>query len=167
MWLVSSLLYRRCRSTDTRPNHELTQHVNTANNASGQGVVEFTLMSVLFLAVIWIPADFGLAFYSGQIAQNASREGARLAAATNPFDAAEIQTQILKRIGSAILKNVTADVVPPTCDAGLNMQVVTVTVSGEYRFFFYQLLRLLGFSTPNDVVITRTTTMRYEYGFTC
>jgi Flp pilus assembly protein TadG len=135
--------------------------------ASGQALVEFTLMFVLFLAIIWIPADFGLAFYSGQLAQNASREGARLAAATNPFDAGNIQAQVMNRMDSAVLKNVTAVVVPPACDPAVNMQVVTVTVAGEYNFYFYQLLRLLGFSAPDSVVISRTTTMRYEYGFTC
>ncbi|HEX6438308.1 MAG TPA: TadE/TadG family type IV pilus assembly protein [Candidatus Binatia bacterium] len=140
---------------------------NLARKASGQALVEFTLMFVLFLAIIWIPVDFGLAFYSGQLAQNASREGARLAAATNPFDAGNIQTQVMNRMDSAVLKNVTADVVPPACDGALNMQVVTVTVAGEYNFYFYQLLRLLGLSAPDSVFISRTTTMRYEYGFTC
>ena len=140
---------------------------NLRRKASGQALVEFTLMFVLFLAIIWIPADFGLAFYSGQIAQNASREGARLAAATNPFDAGNIQTQVINRMDSAVLKNITANVVPPACDPALNMQVVTVTVAGEYNFYFYQLLRLLGFSAPDHVVISRTTTMRYEHGFTC
>ena len=140
---------------------------DTLDKASGQALVEFTLMFVLFLAIIWIPADFGLAFYSGQLAQNGSREGARLAAATNPFDAANIQSQVMKRMSSAVLKNVTADVIPPTCDPGLNMQVITVTVTGEYNFYFYQLLRLLGLSAPDNVVVTRTTTMRYEHGFTC
>jgi Flp pilus assembly protein TadG len=135
--------------------------------ASGQAVVEFTLMFVLFLAIIWIPADFGLAFYRGQLAQNASREGARLAAATNPFDSGNIQSQVLKRMDSAVLKNITANVVPPACDPALNMQVVTVTAAGEYNFYFYQLLRLIGLSAPDSVVISRTTTMRYEYGFTC
>jgi Flp pilus assembly protein TadG len=142
-------------------------HLNTSQSSSGQAVVEFTLIAVLFLAIIWIPADFGLAFYSGQLAQNASREGARLAAATNPFDAANIQTQVMNRISSAVLNNVTAAVVPPMCDPALNMQVVTVTVTGEYNFYFYQLLRLLGLSVPDNVVITRSTTMRYEHGFTC
>jgi Flp pilus assembly protein TadG len=140
---------------------------NLPRKATGQALVEFTLMFVLFLAIIWIPADFGLAFYSGQLAQNASREGARLAAATNPFDAGNVQTQILNRMDSAVLKNITANVVPPACDSALNMQVVTVTVAGEYNFYFYQLLRLLGLSAPDSVVISRTTTMRYEYGFTC
>ena len=149
------------------PRHNRKRLRNRDRKASGQALVEFTLMFVLFLAIIWIPADFGLAFYSGQLAQNASREGARLAAATNPFDTANIQTQVMNRMSSAILKNVTAGVTPPTCDPALNMQVVAVTVTGEYDFYFYQLLRLLGLSAPDNVVITRTTTMRYEYGFTC
>ena len=48
---------------------------------SGQAVVEFTLVFLLFLVIAWIPADFGLAFFTGQLAQNASREAARIAAA--------------------------------------------------------------------------------------
>jgi TadE-like protein len=147
--------------------HKGTPQKNPDRKASGQALVEFTLLFVLFLAIIWIPADFGLAFYSGQLAQNASREGARLAAATNPFDGANIQSQVMNRMSGAILKNVTADVTPPTCDPALNMKVITVSVAGEYNFFFYRLLRLLGLSAPDNVVITRTTTMRYEYGFTC
>src|SRR6476620_6368759 len=51
------------------------------NRCAGQALVEFTLIFLLFLVVAWIPADFGLAFYTSQIAQNAAREGARIAAA--------------------------------------------------------------------------------------
>jgi Flp pilus assembly protein TadG len=36
---------------------------------------------LLLLVVAWIPSDFGLAFYTGQLAHNAAREGARIAAA--------------------------------------------------------------------------------------
>ena len=39
--------------------------------SSGQAVVEFTLVFLLFVIIAWIPADFGLAFYTGQQAQNA------------------------------------------------------------------------------------------------
>src|ERR671911_2377036 len=49
--------------------------------SSGQAAVEFTLTFLILLIVAWIPADFGLAFYTSQIAQNAAREGARIAAA--------------------------------------------------------------------------------------
>jgi hypothetical protein len=55
-------------------------HIVKQNN-NGQAVVEFTLVFVLFLVVAWIPADYGLAFLTGQLALNASREGARIAAA--------------------------------------------------------------------------------------
>jgi Flp pilus assembly protein TadG len=137
------------------------------SRSKGQAVVEFTLVFVLFLAISWIPADFGLAFFTGQLAQNASREGARLAAATNPFNAADIQTQVSNRISRALLTNTSINVTAPTCDPTLGMQVVSVGVTGDYNFFFYQLLRLFGLPAPNSLTISRTTTMRYEHGFTC
>jgi TadE-like protein len=43
--------------------------------SKGQVVVEFTLVFVLLLAISWIPADFGLAFFTGQLVQNASPGG--------------------------------------------------------------------------------------------
>jgi Flp pilus assembly protein TadG len=135
--------------------------------SKGQAVVEFTLVFVLLLAISWIPADFGLAFFTGQLAQNASREGARLAAATNPFNVTDIQTQVSNRISRALLTNTSINVTPPTCDPTLGMKVVSVGVSGDYNFHFYQLLRLLGLPAPNSLTISRTTTMRYEHAFSC
>ena len=54
--------------------------LTSLTRSSGQAVVEFTLVFLLFLIIAWIPADFGLGFYTAQLAQNASREGARIAA---------------------------------------------------------------------------------------
>src|SRR5207245_8365129 len=113
--------------------HRKSLHTNT----KGQAVVEFTLIFVLLLVIAWIPADFGLAFFTGQLAQNASREGARLAAATKPFNTADIQTQVSNRIRSALLTNTSINVTSPTCDPTLGMQVVSVTVSGDYNFYLY------------------------------
>jgi Flp pilus assembly protein TadG len=143
------------------------KYFSKSDRSKGQAVVEFTLVFLLFLAISWIPADFGLALFTGQLAQNASREGARLAAATSPFNAANIQTQVSNRISSALLTNTSINVTGPTCDPTLNMQVVSVGVSGDYNFYFYQLLRLLGFPAPNTLTISRSTTMRYEHAFTC
>src|SRR6266540_6804100 len=67
-----SLKFRTSRNRNPLPSF---------THASGQALVEFTLMFLLFLIIAWIPADFGLAFYTGQLAQNAAREGARIAAA--------------------------------------------------------------------------------------
>jgi len=145
-----------------------------SNRPAGQALVEFTLVFLLFLVVAWIPADFGLAFYTGQLAQNASREGARIAAAdrnllsgttscTMPSCPGNIFTETAARISSALLPGATITL-SLDADTGANCnRMVAVTVSGTYKFFFYQLLRWFGVSTNlNNTVITRQTRMRWE-----
>jgi hypothetical protein len=44
---------------------------------------------------------------------------------------------------------------------------VTVTVTGKYNYFFYQLLNLLVGADIQPLTIVRTTTMRYEHQDTC
>jgi Flp pilus assembly protein TadG len=68
-WTTSLIYFRFLNSLVARSSHK------------GQALVEFTLIFMFLLVVAWIPADFGLAFYTGQLALNASREGARIAAA--------------------------------------------------------------------------------------
>jgi len=145
-----------------------------SNRSAGQALVEFTLVFLLFLVVAWIPADFGLAFYTGQLAQNASREGARIAAAdrnllsgttscTMPSCSGNIFTETAARISSALLPGAIITL-SLDADTGANCnRMVAVTVSGTYNFFFYQLLRWFGVSTNlNNTVITRQTRMRWE-----
>jgi hypothetical protein len=146
-------------------------------NQKGQAVVEFTLVFVLLLVIAWIPADFGLAFFSGQLASNASREGARIGAAdpsyptqvdscTLPacFSLADgtILKETANRLSSALLPGAIITVDPlsgPTCN-----QIVQVRVEGTYNFFFYQLLHLMGITTDlNTQSITRETSMRWEH----
>lgn len=145
----------------------------------GQAMVEFTLIFILLIIVAWIPADFGLAFYTGQITLNASREGARIAAATNPFDAADAATETCKRVSSALLSDpgsafgvsclpyskARVDVSVPS-GVACN-QKLTVTVTGDYNYFFYHVLKFLGAPVPQSVRITRSTAMRWEHQNTC
>ena len=146
----------------------------------GQALVEFTIVFLFFLVIAWIPADFGLAFYTGQLALNASREGARVAAVTIPFDAADAATQTCKRLPSALLSdpgagfgtscspygsNARVAVVPPA-GTDCNKQL-TVTVTGDYNYFFYRLLRFFGADVPATVQMTRSTQMRWEHQNTC
>jgi Flp pilus assembly protein TadG len=143
----------------------------------GQAMVEFTLIFILLLAVAWIPADFGLAFYTGQMALNASREGARLAAASNPVDSAEIVTETCKRASSALFSDPGGAGVScsPTSNARVTVsqagatcnQTVTVKVEGNYNFFFYRVLNLFGASVNPQVLVTRQTTMRWEHQDAC
>ena len=158
----------------------LPQHLGSRSNAKGQALVEFTLCFILLLVVAWIPADFGLAFYTGQLALNASREGARIGAAdlnysaqvgncTLPacysLDDGTILKETAKRLSSALLPGATITVMAlagATCN-----QTVQVQVVGNYNFYFYHFLRFFGADVPQTVPITRTTLMRWEHQNAC
>jgi Flp pilus assembly protein TadG len=141
----------------------------------GQTLVEFTLIFVLFVVVAWIPADFGLAFYTFHLAQNATREGARIAAAERVAPTADScilglncssKTGPLKatadRLTSALLRGATISVTldPPSSPCNQN---VTVRVDGQYRYFFYSLLRFMGISVLNPAPLRGSTSMRWEH----
>ncbi len=143
------------------------------SNSTGQALVEFTLIFLLLLVVAWIPADFGLAFYTGQLAQNASREGARIAAADKTLSVGTtsctmpcgLATGVLKetanRMSSALLPGATITLT--LAGGGGCSREVTVGISGQYNYFFYQLFRLLGMTVPNQANLTRSTSMRWEH----
>jgi TadE-like protein len=148
----------------------------------GQGVVEFTLVFLLLLVVAWIPADFGLAFYTGQLALNASREGARIAAAdptlatgtttcTLPacYSLADgtILKETAKRISSALMPGAQISLTYPVPGGVPCNQQLQVNVTGNYNYFFYGLLRFFGASVPLGVQIHRSTEMRWEHQNTC
>ena len=146
------------------------------STSRGQAVVEFSLTFLLLLVIMWIPADFGLAFFSGQLASNAAREGARIGSASPNFDAGTIQTETCKRLPWALLNDPgtlpgfvsclpysNAKAKAELIGGGCN-QAVQVTVSGNYNFFFYQLLHLMGITDDlNTQSITRETSMRWEH----
>jgi Flp pilus assembly protein TadG len=172
---LSSVIKLRAGSSCSRPSL-----LSALDSCPGQALVEFTLVFLFFLVIAWIPADFGLAFYTGQLALNASREGARVAAVTLPFDAADAATQTCKRLPSALLSDPGAGFGASCSPYGSNARVavvspvgtdcnkqLTVTVTGDYNYFFYRLLRLFGADVPATVQITRSTQMRWEHQNTC
>jgi len=151
----------------------LPRQLEFRSTAKGQALVEFTLAFILLLIVAWIPADFGLAFYTGQLAQNASREGARIAAADKtlvsancdmPCSSATAGTALkaaADRMSQALLPGAHIDVTlqgGTTCD-----RLVTVTITGNYNFFFFRVLRLIGGNVPASAPINRSTSMRWEH----
>jgi TadE-like protein len=148
----------------------LPQRLGSRSNAKGQALVEFTLCFLLLLVITWIPADFGLAFYTGQLALNASREGARIAAAdpcllgtgqggcTSGGIAAQtgtctlgvdcsstpatVMAETAERVSSALLPGAQISVTYPLGGGSACSEQVRVQVSGNYNFFFYRILRL-------------------------
>lgn len=159
--------------------HHSRNVLTDLTRSPGQAVVEFTLMFLLFLVIAWIPADFGLALYTGQLAQNGAREGARIAAAdptlasgttscTMPSCSGNIFQQTASRISSALLSGATITVTLDN-DTGTNCnRMVTVAVSGTYNFFFYQFLQWMGISgNLENTLIARQTRMRWEHQAGC
>ena len=146
----------------------------------GQSVVEFTLVFILLVVVAWIPADFGLAFYTGQLALNASREGARIGAAAPNYSAqvgtctlpscysladGTILKETAKRLSSALLPGATVTV--SALEGTACNQSVQVQVVGNYNFSFYRALRFFGVDVPATVQISRSTQMRWEHQNSC
>ena len=149
--------------------------------SEGQTIVEFTLGFIMLLIIAWIPADFGLAFYTSQIAQNAAREGARIAAADPTLVAGNtscnmpacysfgnIFNETAARLPAALLTGASITVqYPATGSAGTCNQRVLVRVQGQYNFFFYRLLQLLGAPVPLSVTVDRRTETRWEHQSGC
>jgi hypothetical protein len=158
----------------------MTKSLLSFLTSKGQALVEFTLVFVLLLLVSWIPAEFGLAFYTSQIAQNAVREGARIAAADlNPaasagwcdipacYSGGNILKETSLRLPAALMSNITVTLtVDAPSDTNCN-EMVTVSATGQFHFFFYQILRLLGVTVSDTRTINTSARMRWEHQAAC
>lgn len=153
---------------------KLLKRAGDPNCQRGQSVVELALVTPLLLVALAIPFDFGIALFMANLTQNAAREGTRIGAelqktgGSDPnfnyttTEATTVKNAVLSRMPNN-LTNKTVNVkfyegTAPTC-----VEYVQVTAQGNYNFFLYQLLRLLGFGAPNSILINRTTQMRYTY----
>jgi Flp pilus assembly protein TadG len=139
---------------------------------TGQSVVELALITPLVLVALYIPADFGMAFLTAHLAQNAVREGARIGSGltsgnpNKPIDSGEGTT-----IKDAVFTRLPSRLSSPSVnlkfyfagEAATCMQVVEVTVTGTYDYSLYHLMELIGVTVPSAAPISRTTQMRYSY----
>lgn len=111
----------------------LGQRLRKDSDDSGASAVEFAILALPFLLVIFLLIQGGLWFYGRQVALNAAREGVsqlRLAQTPAACDAqgAQVQTHVeefARNVGGDALVNPTMDA--PTCGAN----AVTVTVHGH------------------------------------
>jgi Flp pilus assembly protein TadG len=149
----------------------VTENRTLRKNQRGQSIVEIALITPLLLIALYIPADFGVSFFMGNLIQTAAREGARIGSGLQKsgnvpslvFSSAEantVKTEVISRL-PAYLTNKSVTVKFYTgADC---MEFVEVTAQGQYKFFMYQLMRLFGANAPNLVTISRTTQMHYKY----
>ncbi|HEU4345309.1 MAG TPA: TadE family protein [Candidatus Binatia bacterium] len=137
----------------------------------GQSIIEVSLVTPLLLVALYIPADFGVGFFMGNLTQVAAREGARIGSGLSKsgeapdlvFDSAHantVKTEVFSRMPT-FLKNKRVAV---TFYSGTAcMEFIEVTAQGDYNFFLYQLMRWFGATVPDSVTISRTTQIRYTY----
>jgi Flp pilus assembly protein TadG len=150
---------------------KMTSMMTNRARQRGQSIIEITLITPLLLIALYIPADFGIAFYMGNLTQNAAREGARIGSGLplsgSPpnlvFSSAQAKTvkdEVFDRLPD-VLTNKTVTV--KFYSGAACMEFIEVTARGDYNFFLYKLMGLFGSTVPDSVTISRATQIRYNY----
>ena len=131
---------------------------------SGQSIVEIGLVTPFLLIALYVPVDFGIAYYTAHLTQNAVREAARIGVSTkDPFDNPAANAVANEAMANIPLRLKSVTVTVTYFATGTCMQNVSVTAQGSYNYFFYQILRLVGATVPDTVLISRTSRMRYDF----
>jgi Flp pilus assembly protein TadG len=126
----------------------------------GQSLVEIALITPLVLIALMIPIDFAIMFNVAHHLQNSVREAARIAAATNPYDDAAMESDLQARLAGY---NWTAKSVELRTGAVGCTQTVVATATISYPFFFYRMMNWFGANIQTSQTITRETRMRYGF----
>jgi Flp pilus assembly protein TadG len=138
---VKSAVFHR---GETRPRRGL-------GSQSGQSLVEFALVLPVFIVVLFGIMEFGRLWEVTNLLTSAAREGARVAAVTEP-DAARARTAAQTVLSAGNIRGATVTVTGPN-GAG----EISVTVSFAYT-------PLTGSIIPgmSSFSLSRSTTMRWE-----
>ena len=142
-------------------------------NKRGQALIEFAFILPFLLVIVGGIVDFGLAFFIGQVIENAAREGARAGAVVRPvgggFPSGEEGSCTVPCGSGPSILQVASDKIPNVAlfggftlksqfnDSSNNEDSIQVTVEGQYGWFLLQLLRF------ERITISRTAEMRWEW----
>ena len=142
----------------------MTMRQKLYRSSKGQSIVELTLLTPLILAALYIPADFGIAFYTAHLVQNATREAARIGASMNPFNQTTVQNEATNRLPTGLFAVSSVSANLDGSSTSTCMRRVLVTVSGTYSPFLYQLINLVvSGANVSPISITRSTAMRFDF----
>jgi TadE-like protein len=152
----------------------MTSHCNPLyrRKERGQSIVELALLTPLILAALYVPVDFGMAFFTAHLTQNAVREGARIGSGLMSSDPTHpIQSNEGTTVKNAVFARLPRLLSTPSVNvkfyfsgsAANCMQVMEITTTGSYNYAWYRFLELIGFDTPTALTISKRTQMRYSY----
>lgn len=141
---------------------------------NGQSIVEISLITPLLLVALYIPVDFGIAFFVSNIAGTAARDAARIGSEIGKSggneDNRNFTTTEAATVRDALIPNLPDyfsnrsitvkfyEDTPANC-----LEVIEVSVAGDYSFFLYKVLRLFGSTVPDQITISRSVQMPYSY----
>ena len=141
------------------------------NGQKGQSIVEISLITPLLLIALYIPVDFGISFFIGNLTQTAVREGARIGSGLQKsgkapdlvFSSTQANT-VKEEVFSQLPAYLTNKTVTVKFYSGTGcLEFIEVTAQGQYNFFMYKLMRLFGGTVPDSLTISRTTQMHHKY----
>ena len=149
----------------------MTSIMTNRARQKGQRIIEITLITPLLLIALYIPADFGIAFYMGNLTQNAAREGARIGSGLQK--SGKVPNLVFGSANAITVKDAVFNRLPGVLENKLVkvkfyegttcMNFIEVTAQGDYNFFLYKLMGLFGSTVPDFVTISRTTQIRHDY----
>ena len=82
------------------------------------------------------------------------------------YSAGNIYNETAARLPAALLGASTIEVTYPAAGSAGCDQLVSVKVTGQYPFFFYKVLRLMGMNVTVPQIV-RETKMRWEHQAAC
>jgi Flp pilus assembly protein TadG len=126
------------------------------NPESGVALIEFAFVLPILLVLAMGMLDFGRAFHTKSLLDQAAREGARVAVVTSP-DVDIVESRVNAVLASGGIAPTSVTVVGP--DAS---NMVTVTVNATFTFITPGVFALVGGDYGNTIPMAGQTVMRFE-----
>jgi Flp pilus assembly protein TadG len=122
----------------------------------GSALIEVAIVLPILLVLTMGMLDFGRAFHTKSLLDQAAREGCRVAVVTGP-DEALVQGRVATVLaaGGVTPTATTVSAVGPD-------RMVTVTVTATFTFVTPGVFSLIGASYGNTLAMTGQSTMRFE-----
>ncbi len=126
---------------------------------SGSALIEIALVLPILLVLSMGMLDFGRAFHTKSLLDQAAREGCRVAVVTAP-DVGIVQARVATVLAAAGATGTT------TVDGPGPDRMVTVTVTTTFTFVTPGAFGLVGKDFGNTITMSSQATMRFEGGST-
>ncbi len=122
----------------------------------GVVILELAIALPLVLVITMAAVDFGRAFFTRNVLDQAAREGCRLAVITDP-DTALVRQRVVTVCQAAGVTPSTLTIQGPDAQA-----MVTVRVETAFTWIAPGLLRFIGVAVDNPQTMAGQTAMRFE-----